>query len=114
MLLHADLRHMAPLAPAPKRPRQLSVPQFRKGTPVLRPAPAAVRRQRVQLRISAELTDRGRRFRASEVEVKRIMGEGSYGQVFEVNCARKLQLRSQEPLFSPVCVRKQPPMHTST
>ena len=43
-----------------------------------------VKRTRKSLEVRASLTNKGKRFSTSLIAVKKIMGEGSYGQVFEV------------------------------
>lgn len=43
-------------------------------------------RRRERLAVSAEaLTNRGKQFSASDAQVKRILGEGSYGAAYEVS-----------------------------
>lgn len=52
-----------------------------RGPCLFRQTPKRIHRSRV---VRASLTNKGKRFPTGLVEVKRIMGEGSYGQVFEV------------------------------
>lgn len=74
MLLHAGLRPAA-VAPLPVRQRMrvanlsAGARRFRRGSTPLRPAPAVVGRRAVCHVVSAELSDKGRRFRAADVEV---------------------------------------------
>ena len=44
--------------------------------------------KRTYPRIDAQLNAKGRRHMASDIAVKRIMGEGAFGQVFEVRLER--------------------------
>ena len=52
-------------------------------------------RQRGFTILAAAFTDRGTKYKPADVKVARIMGEGSYGQVFEVRCHTEVVLFPQ-------------------
>jgi hypothetical protein len=51
----------------------------------LRPPQGDYSRSRRSFNVTCALAKKGRKLSASELEVRRIMGEGSYGQVFEAS-----------------------------
>lgn len=68
-----------------------------RGPCLLRQSPKRSQRRSV---VRASLTNKGKRFSTGLVAVKRIMGEGSYGQVFEVF---RLHCRGSTPVRITTC-----------
>ena len=54
---------------------------------VLRASHPAMRRQRAGLLIMGSLQSKGLQFPTSTISVSRKIGQGSYGQVYEVRCS---------------------------
>lgn len=92
-----------PLPPPPARRRAL-VARAAGARPAAAPLPAAARggpagRRRFGAEVKAQaLVARGRSYSAEQVAVKKPLGEGSYGQVFEVRGARTSHPRACMPL----------------